>query len=77
VAVDRHWNLVAHNRLVPLLLAQVDPGLLQPPVNVLRLSLHPRGLAPQIVNLGQWREHLFERQIEAGGPPEGAQPAAA
>jgi transcriptional regulator with XRE-family HTH domain len=70
LAVDRHWNLVAHNRLVPLLLAQVAPDLLQPPVNVLRLSLHPRGLAPLLVNLGQWRHHLFERlrqQIQLTG----------
>lgn len=61
LAVDRHWNLVAANRVVPLLLAGADPSLLAPPVNVLRLSLHPRGLAPAIVNLAQWRTHLFER----------------
>lgn len=70
LAVDRHWNLLAHNAMVPPLLAGVDPALLQPPVNVLRLSLHPKGLAPRIVNLGQWRHHLFERlrqQIEATG----------
>jgi hypothetical protein len=39
-------------------------------VNVLRLSLHPRGLAPHIVNLGQWRHHLFERlrqQVQVTG----------
>ena len=55
--------------LAPLL-ATADPSLLQPPVNVLRLSLHPQGLAPRIVNLGQWRRHLFERlrqQIQATG----------
>jgi transcriptional regulator with XRE-family HTH domain len=71
LAVDRHWNLLAHNAMVPHLLAAVeDPALLQPPVNVLRLSLHPRGLAPRIVNLGQWRHHLFERlrqQVAATG----------
>jgi transcriptional regulator with XRE-family HTH domain len=70
LAVDRHWNLLAHNAMVPHLLARVDPALLQPPVNVLRLSLHPQGLAPDIVNLGQWRHHLFERlrqQIAATG----------
>ncbi len=68
LAIDRHWNLIAANRMVPHLLASADPALLQPPVNVLRLSLHPRGLAPSIVNLAQWRAHLFERlaqQIEA------------
>jgi hypothetical protein len=70
LAVDRHWNLLAHNATVPLLLAGVDAALLQPPMNVLRLSLHPRGLAPRIVNLGQWRQHLLERlqqQIAATG----------
>lgn len=61
LAMDRHWNLVMHNRLVPLLLHGVAPALLQPPVNVLRLSLHPQGLAPRIHNLPQWREHLLER----------------
>ncbi|HEX7887763.1 MAG TPA: helix-turn-helix transcriptional regulator [Ramlibacter sp.] len=68
LAVDRHWNLLAHNATVLPLLAGVDAALLQPPVNVLRLSLHPQGLAPRIVNLGQWRHHLFERlrqQIQA------------
>lgn len=61
LAMDRHWNLVMHNRLVPLLMAGASPELLQGPVNVLRLSLHPQGLAPRIANLPQWREHLFER----------------
>ncbi|WP_299789298.1 helix-turn-helix transcriptional regulator [Ramlibacter sp.] len=61
LAVDRHWNLLAHNAAVPLLLAGVAAQLLQPPVNVLRLSLHPQGLASRIVNLAQWRQHLFER----------------
>lgn len=70
LAMDRHWNLVMHNRLVPLLLQGVAPELLQAPVNVLRLSLHPLGLAPRIHNLAQWREHLLERlrqQIAATG----------
>jgi transcriptional regulator with XRE-family HTH domain len=70
LAVDRHWNLVAANRMVSHLLASVDAALLQPPVNVLRVSLHPQGLASRIVNLGQWRHHLFERlrqQVQATG----------
>ncbi|MCW2584053.1 MAG: family transcriptional regulator, partial [Klenkia sp.] len=70
LAVDRHWNLVAHNRVLPHLLAGADASLLQAPVNVLRLSLHPLGLASRIVNLGQWRDHLFERlrqQVQATG----------
>jgi len=70
LAVDRHWDLVAGNRMLPHLMAGADPQLLQGRVNVLRLSLHPQGLAPRIVNLGQWREHLFERlrqQVQATG----------
>lgn len=61
VAIDRHWTLVASNRSVAPLLAGVDPELLKPPVNVLRLGLHPTGLAPRTVNLPEWRSHLFDR----------------
>lgn len=62
LAVDRHWNLVFHNAAAGALLQMgIAPELLQPPVNVLRVSLHPNGLAPRIVNLAQWRAHLFER----------------
>ena len=61
LAVNRHWQLVAHNRLVPLLLNQVAPELAQPPLNVLRLSLHPLGLAPLIEGLQAWREHVLAR----------------
>jgi len=72
LAVDRHWQLVAANRVLPRLLEGADAALLQAPINVLRLSLHPQGLAPRIVNLAQWRGHLFERlrqQIAATGDP--------
>jgi len=61
IAIDRHWTLVASNAAVAPLLAGIDAALLEPPVNVLRLSLHPGGLAPRIANLGEWRDHLFER----------------
>jgi transcriptional regulator with XRE-family HTH domain len=72
LAIDRAWNLIAANDAVPPLLAGADPSLLRPPVNVLRLSLHPAGLAPRIQNLAQWRAHLLERlerQIEATADP--------
>jgi transcriptional regulator with XRE-family HTH domain len=72
LAIDRHWTLVASNRVVPLMLAGVDPELLRPPVNVLRLSMHPGGLAPRIANLPTWRAHLLERlrhQVELTGDP--------
>jgi len=68
LAVDRHWNLIAANRALAPLLEGLDAALLQPPVNVLRLSLHPAGLAPRILNLPQWREHLLTRlrhQVDA------------
>jgi transcriptional regulator with XRE-family HTH domain len=68
LAVDRHWTMVAANRAVTRLLGGAAAALLQPPVNVLRLSLHPDGLAPRIANLAEWRAHLIERlrrQVEA------------
>ena len=61
LAVDRQWNLIAANDVVKALLADLPADLLTPPLNVLRLSLHPRGLASRIVNLGQWSAHLMER----------------
>jgi len=73
LAVDRHWHMVAANAgIAPLLAGVADKALLEGRVNVLRLSLHPRGLAPAIVNLGEWRAHLLERlerQILASGDP--------
>jgi hypothetical protein len=53
-------------------MAGADPSLLQPPINVLRLSLHPEGVSPRIANLAQWRSHLFarlRRQIEVTADP--------
>ena len=72
VAVDRHWTLVSANDAVPMLLDGVDPDLLRPPVNVMRLALHPAGLAPRTINLAEWRTHLLERlrrQVEATADP--------
>jgi transcriptional regulator with XRE-family HTH domain len=70
LAVDRHWHLLMANAAVAPLLEGVAPALLQPPVNVLRLSLHPQGVAPRILNLPQWRAHLLARlhaQVAASG----------
>jgi transcriptional regulator with XRE-family HTH domain len=61
IAVDRHWNLVASNSALGPLLEDVAPELLVPPVNVMRVALHPDGLARRILNLGEWRGHLLER----------------
>jgi transcriptional regulator with XRE-family HTH domain len=72
LAVDRHWVMLAANDAVAPLLAGVGPELLQPPINVLRVALHPTGLAPRTANLPAWRAHLLERlrrQVEATGDP--------
>ena len=72
IVVDRHWGLVAANRAVALLTEGAAPHLLEPPVNVLRLGLHPDGLAPRIRNLGEWRAHLLDRlsrQAVVSGDP--------
>jgi transcriptional regulator with XRE-family HTH domain len=72
LAVDRFWTLLAANRVVPALLTGVAPDLLQPPINVLRLSLHPDGLAQRIANLPEWRAHLLarlSRQVERTADP--------
>ena len=73
LAVDRHWTLLAANAAVaPLLSLVADPDLLRPPVNVLRLALHPGGLAAAIINLEEWRSHLLARlrqQVRATADP--------
>lgn len=72
VVVDRAWNLVDGNESLRLLTDLVAPDLLAPPANVLRASLHPRGLAPHIANLPEWRGHLLarlRRQVDLTGDP--------
>ncbi len=72
VVVDRHWGMVAGNGAVGLLTQGVAEHLLEPPVNVLRLGLHPEGLAPRIANLSEWRAHLLDRlarQAVGSGDP--------
>ncbi len=59
IVVDRWWHLVDSNASARLLMDSVAPELLEPPVNVLRASLHPDGMAPRIANLGEWRAHLL------------------
>lgn len=61
MAIDRRWNLVSANRMVAPLLAGIDADLLTPPLNVIRLSLHPRGLARSTANFHEWRAHILER----------------
>ncbi|MFN8593639.1 MAG: helix-turn-helix transcriptional regulator [Thermomicrobiales bacterium] len=72
LAVYREWSLVAANRAVGVLTSGIAPKLLRPPVNVLKLSLHPDGLATRILNLGEWKAHIFDRlrrQIDHTGDP--------
>lgn len=72
LVADRHWGLVAGNRALAMLTAGVADHLLEPPVNVLRLGLHPDGLAPRILNLPHWRAHLLDRlsrQAVVSGDP--------
>ncbi len=73
LVIDRHWELVAANDAAFGLLDGVDPALLEPPVNVIRLSLHPRGLGSRIVNLDEWRAQLasrLQREYDASADPE-------
>lgn len=70
VVVDRHWNMVEANASLSVLIAGIDPALLAPPANVYRVSLHPAGMAHEIINLGEWRGHLLarlRRQVDASG----------
>jgi transcriptional regulator with XRE-family HTH domain len=61
LAIDRDWNLVDTNESFSLFTRGAAPELLVPPVNTLRLALHPKGLASRIVNLAEWRAHLLNR----------------
>lgn len=73
VVVDRGWNLVAANSAMTALAGWVDPALLEPPVNVMRVGLHPRGMAARIVNLGEVHAHFkgrLERQVAVTGDEE-------
>ncbi|WP_261570804.1 helix-turn-helix domain-containing protein [Frankia gtarii] len=61
LVLDGHYDVALTNRAVLVLLTGVPADLLRPPLNAMRLTLHPRGLAPRIVNLAEWRAHLLER----------------
>ncbi|MFG2001927.1 helix-turn-helix domain-containing protein [Spirillospora sp. NPDC048911] len=61
VVVDRFWNLIDANGAAALFMEGAPAELMEPPVNVLRLSMHPEGMARNIVNLGEWRAHMVDR----------------
>lgn len=74
LAIDRSWNLVMANTVGTRLFGifDVDPALLASPINVLRLVLHPDGIAPRIRNLPRLRHHLLDRlrsQVEQSADP--------
>ena len=71
-AIDRHWQIVASNRALQVLYEGVAEHLLEPPVNGMRLTLHPDGMAPRIANIVEWREHMVSRlkqQVEITADP--------
>jgi transcriptional regulator with XRE-family HTH domain len=73
VVVDRRWDVVTANRAASLLTEGVETGMLTPPINVLRISLHPAGLAPRVVNFDEYAAHLvgrLRRQVAQSGDPD-------
>ena len=60
-AIDRRWNILSSNRSLPKIYEGVAAELLAPPVNALRLTLHPDGMARKILNLEEWRGHVLSR----------------
>jgi transcriptional regulator with XRE-family HTH domain len=70
---DRRWNILMTNRAVDPFLARVDPELLRPPVNLVRLGLDPRGFAPMVVNLADVRavfRSRISRQLATAPDPD-------
>ena len=74
IVVDRHWTLLSGNRpAIAVMSDGVSRTLLAPPVNALRVTLHPQGMAPRIANLGEYSAHLLEhlhRQAALTADPE-------
>ena len=72
-ALDRHWTVVASNAALPELYVGCSPALLAQPINAMRLTLHPDGMAPRIANYGEWRAHMIERlrrQLDLTADPQ-------
>ncbi|MTE17625.1 helix-turn-helix domain-containing protein [Streptomyces sp. TRM43335] len=59
--LDDHWDVVDANAAVDRLLNGCAPELLEPPINVVRVCLHPDGLARRIGNLAEWGGHLLQQ----------------
>jgi transcriptional regulator with XRE-family HTH domain len=72
LVVNRWWEMLDGNAAVAVLIDGCDPALLEPPINALRVSLHPDGMASRIINLPEWRAHILERlrrQVRATRDP--------
>jgi hypothetical protein len=72
LVIDTGWDLISANEAVYRILDGVATHLLEPPVNVVRLTLDPGGLAPRIVNLAEWGAHLanrLRREYDASADP--------
>jgi transcriptional regulator with XRE-family HTH domain len=73
VVFDRYWNVVSLNRPMQALAGEgVAPQLLEPPVNAMRVTLHPEGMAPRITNFAEYSAHLLgqlRRQALLTGDP--------
>lgn len=72
LVIDRHWTMVAWNRAVAPFLEVARRELVKPPMNAMRITLHPEGLAPRIANYLEWREHAMarlRRQIDLTADP--------
>ncbi|WP_079075116.1 helix-turn-helix domain-containing protein [Streptomyces atriruber] len=66
LVVDASYDVIAANRGIMMMLDGIPEHVFTEPMNAMRLTLHPEGLAPRIRNLREWRGHLLhqmERQI--------------
>jgi hypothetical protein len=61
LVVDRNGDVIAANGVLDLITEGADPGLVGPGTNAYRLALHPRGMAPRILNFAEWARHILER----------------
>jgi transcriptional regulator with XRE-family HTH domain len=72
LAIDRNWTLLSANKAAGMLMAGVADHLVAGEINVLRLSMHPEGLASRVLNFREWRSHILARlarEIEVSAAP--------
>lgn len=73
LVLDRRWDVVGANAAAMALLQWLPDHLLQPPMNIMRLSLHPDGMAARTTNLPEWAGYLLrqlDQSLAATGDPE-------